>query len=89
MPTILRVFGYRVSFYQADLTEPPHVHVRKQRGEAKFWMSPIELADSRGFRPHELGEIRKILEENLEFILAKWQEQESIRGDGSGEDSGR
>lgn len=31
MPVILRIKGYRFWFYQADLDEPPHVHVGKIR----------------------------------------------------------
>ncbi len=48
MPTILRIRGYRIGFYQADLGEPPHVHVRRQEGNAKFWMKPVEFLDDSG-----------------------------------------
>lgn len=27
MPVVLRVKGYRFWFYEADLDEPPHVHI--------------------------------------------------------------
>ena len=64
MPVVLRVKGYRIGFDEADLAEPPHVHVRKERDEAKFWMDPILLARSRGFREHELREIQEILQES-------------------------
>lgn len=89
VPTILRIRGYRIGFYQADLVEPPHVHVRKQEGHAKFWMTPVELAVSRGFAPHQVSEIRSILEEFREPILAAWQEQENKRGDRSSENPGQ
>lgn len=37
MPTLLRTGPYRVHFYAQDrLEEPPHVHVRRDRNEAKF-----------------------------------------------------
>ncbi len=34
MPVVLRVSGYRFWFYEADLNEPPHVHVGKAGKEA-------------------------------------------------------
>lgn len=77
--------SFRIGFYQADLVEPIHVHVRRQHGEAKFWMTPISLADSRGFRPHELSEIEKILTEHREDIVSAWAAAEAQRGDGSSE----
>lgn len=86
MPVVLRVKGYRCFFYEADLSEPPHVHVAKQGSEAKFWVNPIGLAKSRGFREHELNEIEAILAKHWEEILQAWQrEQEKQRGHGQGE----
>jgi hypothetical protein len=75
VPTILRIHGFRIGFFQADLAEPPHVHVRKQGGDAKVWLEPVEVAGSRGFRRHELNEAVRI------------SVQEKKHGDRSGEDS--
>jgi heme-degrading monooxygenase HmoA len=86
MPTILRIRGYRIGFYQADLVEQIHVHVRRQGAVAKYWMDPIELAGVRGFRPHELGEIEKILEEHRDQVVSAWRNEEAKRGDSAGED---
>jgi hypothetical protein len=88
MPTIMRVRGFRIGFYQADLREPPHVHVRRQAGDAKFWLDTIELADARGFADHELREIVRILVANQDALLAAWQVEDKHRGDSSGENSG-
>ena len=44
MPVVLRIKGYRFWFYEADLDEPPHVHVGKESKEAKYWITPIALA---------------------------------------------
>jgi len=85
MPTILRIRGYRIGFYQADLVEPPHVHVKKQGSEAKFWLEDLSVAEARGFREHELNEIRRILEEHRRAILTAWQSEERNRGDSTGE----
>ncbi len=40
----------------------------------KFWLAPVALADNRGFRGHELTEIRRIVAENEKFFLEKWHE---------------
>jgi hypothetical protein len=80
MPVVLRIGGYRFLFYEADLDEPPHVHVRKQSGEAKYWLDPVLLSKSRGFREHELSEIARILAEHRGEILAAWREEERKRG---------
>ena len=39
--------------------EPPHIHVAHAGRYAKFWLEPVMLADVRGFRDHELTEIRR------------------------------
>jgi hypothetical protein len=82
MPILLRIKGYRLWFYEADLDEPPHVHVGKQANEAKYWLNPVALAKSRGFRDHELTEIRKIIDEYRDEILETWRKEEAKRGHG-------
>jgi hypothetical protein len=86
VPTILRIRGFRIGFYYADLVEPIHVHVRRQDGEAKFWMDPVELAESKGFRSHELADIQRILEEHGDEIFAAWRSAEAQRGDSASQD---
>jgi len=76
MPIILRIKGYRFWFYQADLNEPPHVHVGKDGKEAKYWVSPVKLAKSRRFQNNELNEIRKILLEYEDNILEAWEKEQ-------------
>jgi len=80
MPVVLRIKGYRFYFYEADLDEPPHVHVGKEGKEAKCWLSPVALARSRGFREHELTEIEGILTQYQRTILAAWQKELEKRG---------
>ena len=86
MPTILRIRGYRIGFYQADLDEPPHVHVRRQSGEAKFWLLPVRLAANQGFRPHKLADIARIFEDFTDDVMAVWAAEEAKRGNRAGED---
>jgi hypothetical protein len=48
------------------------MHVEHAGRYAKFWLDPVNLASNRGFRAHELTTIRKIVEENREYLLEKW-----------------
>ena len=75
MPTIFHnLRGYRVFFFSLDRGEPIHVHVAKDRGYAKYWMRPLELARSRNFRSHELNENARLLGENKAEIERRWNE---------------
>ena len=74
MPALLRVRGYRFFFFSLEGREPPHIHVAHAGRYAKFWLDPEELANNRGFRGHELAEIREIVIENRDFFLEKWHE---------------
>ena len=79
MPVVLRIRGFRFWFYEADLDEPPPVHVGRQGGEAKYWLDPIALSKSRGFREHELAEIQRIVAEQRDEILRAWRNEEVKR----------
>jgi len=80
MPIVLRVKGYRFWFYEADLYEPPHVHIGKEGKEAKYWLDPIALAKARRFRQQELREIERILTEYRNDILETWEKEQLKRG---------
>ena len=82
MPVVLRVKGYRFWFYEADLDEPPHVHVGKEGREAKFWLDPIAAANAGRFRPVDLREIERIISDNLDFLLGAWKKEQSKRDNG-------
>jgi hypothetical protein len=74
MPVALRVKGYRFFFFSLEGHEPPHIHVEQAERFAKFWLNPVSLVKSRGFRSNELSEIQKIVEENRAILLEKWNE---------------
>jgi hypothetical protein len=40
MPTVFRWKGYRFFWYQADGSEPPHIHIWKDGKECKIGFSP-------------------------------------------------
>ena len=74
MPTILRVGPYRFFFYAGDRDEPIHVHVEREDNIAKFWIEPVRLQRSGGFRRPEIIRISKIIEENRTEIVEAWHE---------------
>lgn len=73
------VKGYKFRFYQADLDEPPHVHVVQSDLEAKFWLSPVRVARPGRFRDVDLHEIERILVENQTFLLDAWEKEKGKR----------
>lgn len=72
MPTIVRLRGIRFFFYSLENGEPPHVHVESGDKAAKFWLDPVELARSNGFRPQELTRLRAIVIERRHEFLEAW-----------------
>jgi len=74
MPTIFFDGPYRFFFYAGDREEPIHIHVERDDSTAKFWIEPVRLQKSRGFRSSELTRIRKIIEENQALITELWDE---------------
>ena len=74
MPTVLREGPYRFFFVSHDRGEPPHVHVKRDKMAAKFWLNPIVLAKSGGFDRTEINTIYKILTENEDHFLEEWDE---------------
>jgi hypothetical protein len=74
MPTILIVGPYRFFFVSLDYGEPPHIHVKREKLVAKFWLDPIVLERGGGFKPNELNKIADLIKENRELFMEKWYE---------------
>ncbi|MDA0837733.1 MAG: DUF4160 domain-containing protein [Planctomycetota bacterium] len=74
MPTVLRIGPYRFFFYSGDRDEPLHVHVERDDCEAKFWLEPVYLERSRGFRPNEINTIQNYVLENHKLLMGSWYE---------------
>ena len=62
------------NFYSADGSEPPHVHVGRERNKAKFWLDPVRLQNSGGYSRNEINRIQRLIEENQEMLLEKWND---------------
>ena len=74
MPTVDRKGPYRFHFYSDEGFEPPHIHVRHEGTDCKFWLHPVALAMNRGVPLHWLNEIEKIIREKESVYLRKYHE---------------
>jgi Domain of unknown function (DUF4160) len=61
MPTVLRDGPYSFVFFSSDRGEPPHIHVKRDRQIAKFWLEPVSLSKNRGFAKHELTALESLV----------------------------
>ena len=80
MPTVFIQNGYRVSFYSYDLGERMHVHIFKGGNECKVWLDDLAIAFNRGFKPHEIAELRRIVAERRVEIVERWLEHGRSEG---------
>ena len=77
MPTIFQYKGYRFFFNsnEGSPLEPLHIHVRKGKIIAKFWLEPEpKIAYSYGFTPKLLRLLLKIAINHKEDIQRAWDE---------------
>jgi len=55
--------------------EPCHIHVRRNTDLAKFWLLPsVSLADNYGFSSQDLNKMKRIIVDNQEYFIQKWNE---------------
>ena len=72
MPTVLRVGPFRFFFYAGDGDEPPHIHVERDDCEVKFWLDPVRLERSDGFRRKDVNLICELVAQHEEKLLESW-----------------
>jgi hypothetical protein len=54
--------GFIASFFVSlDCGEPPHIHVQREKFVAKFWLDPVQLKKSGGFKAQELNHMGKLV----------------------------
>lgn len=63
MPTVLRIGPYQFYFYSHEPNKLPHIHVDREDLSAKFWIDPVGLARNLGFRPRELAELARMVQD--------------------------
>jgi len=74
MPTVLRIGAYRFHFYSDESHEPPHIHVANGDGECKFWLEAVVLASNINLSPRIVRIIERLVYENKDLLLTKFQE---------------
>jgi hypothetical protein len=77
VPTVFRERGFRFFFYsnEGSPREPVHIHVEKDKVEAKFWLRPeIRVAYNDGYDARTLRELMSIVGFNRERIERAWNE---------------
>jgi hypothetical protein len=74
MPTVLQDGPYSFIFFSSDRGEPPHIHVKRDQYLAKFWLNPISLAKNRGFKPHEITQIARLVVKHEQTLLEAWHD---------------
>ncbi len=86
MPTIIKLKGWRISFFANEGNEPIHVHCNKSSSSCKFWILP-HIYDIRaeylyGVTPKDVREIRKIIFDNYYTIVEAWDSFQERRNNG-------
>ncbi len=71
---MLRSGPFRFFFYAGDGNEPPHVHVERDDGEAKFWLDPVRLERSHGFRSKDINRIQDLITDHQGDLVEAWNE---------------
>jgi len=74
MPTVLRHGPYAFVFFSSDQNEPPHIHVKRDRAIAKYWLEPITLAKNIGFKEPELRKVAKLVEQHQLTLVEAWHD---------------
>ncbi len=72
MPTVLRQGPYRFYFVSGDRGEPLHVHVRRDKDVAKFWLEPVRMAKGGEFSATELRRIERVIIEHQSELVEAW-----------------
>ena len=77
MPEVFRERGFRFFFYsnEGEPREPVHIHVERDRCEAKFWLRPeVLLACNDGYDARTLRLLYSMVEANRGLIERRWHE---------------
>jgi hypothetical protein len=69
MPVVLRIGPYVFFFYSLENNEPPHIHVRRDKMLAKFWLDPVSLAYNGRYPVHEVRHLGRLVQEHPELLL--------------------
>ena len=75
MPEIFRFFGFSFLFYSRE-HEPIHVHVEGNDGYAIFDLKndKFVLREKTNIKSGDMKKIKKVIEENTDIIIKRWDE---------------
>lgn len=66
--------GFKFHFFSLENNEPPHIHVEKGNGSAKWWLTPKpHLAYSVGFKASEERRIEQLIKKHQYELLQAWK----------------
>jgi len=74
-PVVFRYRGLRFQFYanEGAPREPPHIHVVKPGGDAKFWLRPdVRLAYNIGFDDRTITMLARLILDRREELEEAW-----------------
>jgi len=54
--------------------EPAHIHVEGEAFRAKYWLDPVRLERSGGFRSTDLNRVTALVIEHHDVLLEAWNE---------------
>ena len=77
MPNLLEWRGWKFFFYSREgmPLEPAHVHVRKDRSEAKIWLVPVvRVASDRRMDPRTLKMLVEMVIEHRDEFEERWND---------------
>ena len=77
MPKLLDWHGWKFYFYSREgmPLEPPHVHIRRDRSEAKIWLTPmVRVASDRRMDPRTLKMLLQIVSEHRDEFEERWHD---------------
>jgi hypothetical protein len=77
MPKLLEYKGWKFFFYSREgmPLEPPHVHARKDRSEAKLWLTPIvRVASDRRVDPRTLKMLVMVVNQHRDEFEESWND---------------
>jgi len=75
IPEVFRFYGFSFFFYSRE-HEPLHIHVEGNGGMAKYEWNGKEftLFEEQGIKPNDLKKIKKVIDENADIIIKRWDE---------------
>lgn len=74
MPVVLRIGPYVFFFFSEESNEPRHIHIKRDKDIAKFWLEPVEVAYNGRYAVHELNRLRQYVIENRELLIRSWND---------------